>query len=213
MFSRLTQESISTRMKVINFCLYRICWWKIFNELNYKENKKTNRNKMKHIFFVMMPLSLLIAIIFNSLGLSLNHKYALASLCYTVLFFVYSVYKLCFRKWTKIKNKEFLNSLKCVNKKTLKELSFNISVVVLLFVCNICIGDIAIYTLQFYYSNLEIVYNVGSLSFDFSTFTTLFIMLSAAYQLSFCTAIKKNPVWIDSKVKEEEHWGEIKEKF
>ena len=47
----------------------------------------------------MMPLSLLVAIIFNSLGLSLNHKYALASLCYTVLFFVYSVYKLCFRKW------------------------------------------------------------------------------------------------------------------
>ena len=45
----------------------------------------------------MMPLSLLVAIIFNSLGLSLNHKYALASLCYTVLFFVYSVYKLCFR--------------------------------------------------------------------------------------------------------------------
>ena len=147
---------------------------------------------MKHIFFVMMPLSLLVAIIFNSLGLSLNHKYALASLCYTVLFFVYSVYKLCFRKWhlSKIKNKEFLNSLRYINKKTLKKLSFNISVVVLLFICNICIGDIAIYTLQFYYSNLEIVYNIGSCSFDFSTFTTLFIMLSAAYQLSFCTAIK-----------------------
>ena len=170
---------------------------------------------MKHIFFVMMPLSLLIAIIFNSLGLSLNHKYALASLCYTILFFVYSVYKLCFRKLhlSKIKNKELLNSLRYANKKTLKELSFNILVVVLLFVCNICIGDIAIYTLQFYYSNPEIVYNVGSLSFDFSTFTTLFIMLSAAYQLSFCTAIKKNPVGIDSKVMEEEHWGEIKEKF
>ena len=170
-----------------------------------KKNKKTNRNKMKHIFFVMMPLSLLVAIIFNSFGLSLNHKYALASLCYTVLFFIYSVYKLYFRKWTKIKNKEFLNSLKYVNKKTLKELSFNIVIVVLLFVCNICIGDIAIYTLQFYYSNLEIVYNVGSLSFDFNTFTTLFIMLSAAYQLSFCTAIKKNSVWIDDKVREEEH--------
>ena len=162
---------------------------------------------MKHIFFVMMPLSLLVAIIFNSLGLSLNHKYALASLCYTILFFVYSVYKICFRKWhlSKIKNKEFLNSLRYINKKTLKELSFNIVIVVLLFVCNICIGDIAIYTLQFYYSNPEIVYNVGSLSFDFSTFTTLFIMLSAAYQLSFCTTIKKNPVWIDDKVKKEEH--------
>ena len=168
---------------------------------------------MKHIFFVMMPLSLLVAITFNSFGLSLNHKYALASLCYTVLFFVYSVYKLCFRKWTKIKNKEFLNSLKYVNKKTLKELSFNISVVILLFVCNICIGDIAIYTLQFYYSNQEIIYNVGSLSFDFSTFTTLFIMLSAAYQLSFCTAIKKNPVWIDDKVMEEEHRRKLKKNF
>ena len=155
----------------------------------------------------MVPLSLLIAIIFNSLGLSLNHKYALASLCYTVLFFVYSVYKLCFRKWhlSKIKNKEFLNLLRYINKKTLKELSFNILVVVLLFVCNICIGDIAIYTLQFYYSNLEIVYNVGSCSFDFSTFTTLFIMLSAAYQLSFCTVIKKNSVWINNKEREEEH--------
>ena len=155
----------------------------------------------------MMPLSLLISIIFNSFGLSLNHKYALASLCYTVLFFVYSVYKLCFRKWhlSKIKNKEFLNSLRYISKKTLKELSFNILVVVLLFVCNIYIGDIAIYTLQFYYSNSEIVYNVGSLSFDFSTFTALFIMLSAAYQLSFCTAIKKNSIWIDDKVREEEH--------
>ena len=155
----------------------------------------------------MMPLSLLIAIIFNSLGLSLNHKYALASLCYTVLFFVYSVYKLCFRKWhlSKISNKEFRDSLRYINKKTLIELSFNISLVVLLFVFNICVGDIAIGTLRFYYSNPEIVYNVGSLSFDFSTFTTLFIMLSAAYQLSFCTAIKKNSVWIDDKVKEEEH--------
>lgn len=162
---------------------------------------------MKHIFFVMMPLSLLVAIIFNSFGLSLNHKYALASLCYTVLFFVYSVYKLYFRKrhLSKIKNKEFLNSLRYVNKKILKELSFNILVVVLLFVCNIYIGDIAIYTLRFYYSNLEIVYNVGSLSFDFSTFTTLFIMLSAAYQLSFCTAIKKNPVRINDNAMEEEH--------
>ena len=157
---------------------------------------KTNRNKIKHIFSVMMPLSLLGAIILNSLGLSLNHKYAFASLCYTVLFFVYSVYKLCFRKWhlSKIKNKEFLNSLRYINKKILKKLSFNILVVVLLFICNICIGDTAIYTLRFYYSNPEIVYNVGSCSFDFSTFTTLFIMLSAAYQLSFCTAIKKNSV-------------------
>lgn len=170
---------------------------------------------MKHIFFVMMPLSLFVAIIFNSLGLSLNHKYALASLCYTVLFFVYSVYKLCFRKWhlSKIKNKEFLNSLRYINKKTLKKLSFNILVVVLLFICNICIGDTAIYTLQFYYSNLEIVYNVGSLSFDYSTLTTLFIMLSAAYQLSFCTAIKKNSEWIEDKAREEEHRRKIKEEF
>lgn len=162
---------------------------------------------MKHIFSVMMPLSLLVAIIFNSLGISLNRKYALASLCYTVLFFIYSVYKLYFRKWhlSKIKNKEFLNSLRYINKKILKKLSFNILVVVLLFICNICIGDTAIYTLRFYYSNLEIVYNIGSLSFDYSTLTTLFIMLSAAYQLSFCTAIKKNPVWIDDKVREEEH--------
>lgn len=162
---------------------------------------------MKQTYYIITGLSLLVAIIFNSLGLSLNHKYALASLCYTVLFFVYSVYKLYFRKWrlSKIKNKEFLNSLRYVNKKTLKELSFNIIIVVLLFICNIYIGDIAIYTLQFYYSNLEIVYNVGSLSFDFSTFTTLFIMLSAAYQLSFCTAIKKNSVWIDDKIWEEKH--------
>ena len=162
---------------------------------------------MKHIFFVMMPLSLLIAIIFNSLGLSLNHKYALASLCYTVLFFVYSVYKLCFIKWhlSKIKNKEFRDSLIYINKKTRNLLTFNIVIVVLLFVCNIRIGDIAIWTLRFYYSNLEIVYNVGSLSFDFSTFTTLFIMFSAAYQLGFCTAIKKNSVWIDDKVREEEY--------
>ena len=162
---------------------------------------------MKHIFFVMMPLSLLVAIIFNSLGLSLNHNYALASLCCTVLLFVYSVYMLCFRNWhlSKISNKEFRDSLRYINKKTLIELSFNISLVVLLFVCNICVGDIAIGTLRFYYSNPEIVYNVGSLSFDFSTFTTLFIMLSAAYQLSFCTAIKKNPVWIDDKIRAEEH--------
>lgn len=162
---------------------------------------------MKHIFFVMMPLSLLVSIIFNSFGLSLNHKYALASLCYTVLFFIYSVYKLCFRNWhlSKIKNKELRDSLIYINNKTLIELSLNIVIVVLLFICNIRIGDIAIWTLQFYYSNPEIVYNVGSLSFDFSTFTTLFIMLSAAYQLSFCTAIKKNPVWIDGKVREEEH--------
>ena len=162
---------------------------------------------MKQTYYIITGLSLLVAIIFNSLGLSLNHNYALASLCYTVLFFIYSVYKLCFRKrhLSKIKNKEFLNSLRYVNKKTLKELSFNIVIVILLFVCNICIGDIAIWTLRFYYSNLEIVYNVGSLSFNFSTFTTLFIMLSAAYQLSFCTAIKKNPVWIDDKVRAEEH--------
>ena len=162
---------------------------------------------MKHIFSVMVTLSLLIAIIFNSLGLSLNHKYALASLCYTVLFFVYSVYKLCFIKWhlSKIKNKEFRDSLIYINKKTRNLLTFNIVIVVLLFVCNIRIGDIAIWTLRFYYSNLEIVYNVGSLSFDFSTFTTLFIMFSAAYQLGFCTAIKKNSVWIDDKVREEEY--------
>ena len=162
---------------------------------------------MKHIFFVMMTLSLLVAIIFNSLGLSLNHKYALASLCYTVSVFGYSAYMLCFRKWhlSKIANKEFRDSLRYINKKTLIELSFNIMIVILLFVCNTYIGDITIYTLQFYYSNPEIVYNVGSLSFDFSTFTTLFIMLSAAYQLSFCTAIKKNPVWIDDKAREEEH--------
>ena len=162
---------------------------------------------MKHIFSVMVPLSLLIAIIFNSLGLSLNHKYALASLCYTVLFFVYSVYKLCFIKWhlSKIKNKEFRDSLIYINKKTRNLLTFNIVIVVLLFVCNIRIGDIAIWTLRFYYSNLEIVYNVGSLSFDFSTFTTLFIMFSAAYKLGFCTAIKKNSVWIDDKVREEEY--------
>ena len=155
----------------------------------------------------MMPLSLLVSIIFNSLGLSLNHNYALASLCCTVSVFGYSSYMLCFRKWhlSKIANKEFRDSLRYINKKTLIELSFNISLVVLLFVCNICVGDIAIGTLRFYYSNPEIVYNVGSCSFDFSTFTTLFIMLSAAYQLSFCTAIKKNPVWIDSKVMEEEH--------
>ena len=163
---------------------------------------------MKHIFFVMMPLSLLVSIIFNSLGLSLNHKYALASLCYTVLFFVYSVYKLFFRKWTKIKNKEFLNSLKYVNKKTLKELSFNISLVVLLFVCNICVGDIAIWTLRFYYSNPEIVYNVGSCSFDFSTFTTMFIMLSFVYQLSSCRTIKKTYVWTEYRIMEEEQLEE-----
>lgn len=169
---------------------------------------------MKHIFFVMMPLSLLVAIIFNSLGLSLNHKYALASLCYTILFFVYSVCMLCFRKWhlSKIKNKEFLNSLRYINKKTLKELSFNILVVILLFVCNIYIGDIAIYTLQFYYSNPEIVYNVGSLSFDFSTFTTLFIMLSAAYQLSSCRTIKKTYVWTEYRIMEEEQWKERQKK-
>lgn len=161
-----------------------------------------------------MPLSLLIAIIFNSLGLSLNHNYALASLCCIVLFFVYSVYMLCFRKWhlSKIKNKEFRDSLIYINKKTLIELSFNISIVVLLFVCNICIGDIAIYTLQFYYSYLEIVYNVGSLSFDFSTFTTLFIMLSAAYQLGFCRIIKKIYVWTEYKIMEEEQWKERQKK-
>ena len=162
---------------------------------------------MKQTYYIITGLSLLVAIIFNSLGLSLNHNYALVSSCCTVSVFGYSAYMLCFRKWhlSKIANKEFRDSLRYINKKTLKELSFNILVVVLLFVCNICVGDIAIYTLQFYYSNLEIVYNVGSLSFDFSTFTTLFIMLSAAYQLSFCTAIKKNPVWIDDKARTEEH--------
>lgn len=162
---------------------------------------------MKQTYYIITALSLLVAIIFNSLGLSLNHNYALASLCCTVSVFGYSVYMLCLRKWhlSKIKNKEFLNSLRYVNKKTLKELSFNILVVVLLFVCNICIEDIAIYTLRFYYSNPEIVYNVGSLSFDFSTFTTLFIMFSAAYQLGFCRIIKKIYVWTEYKIREEEH--------
>ena len=162
---------------------------------------------MKQTYYIITALSLLVAIIFNSFGLSLNHKYALASLCCTVSVFGYSVYMLCFRNWhlSKIKNKEFRDSLIYINKKTRNLLTFNIVIVVLLFICNIRIGDIAIGTLRFYYSNPEIVYNVGSLSFDFSTFTTLFIMLSAAYQLSFCTAIKKNPVWIDDKVREEEH--------
>ena len=169
---------------------------------------------MKHIFFVMMPLSLLVSIIFNSLGLSLNHKYALASLCYTVLFFVYSVYMLCFRNWhlSKIANKEFRDSLRYINKKTLIELSFNISLVVLLFVCNICVGDIAIGTLRFYYSNPEIVYNVGSCSFDFSTFTTLFIMLSFVYQLSSCRTIKKTYVWTEYKIMAEEQLKEQRKK-
>ena len=162
---------------------------------------------MKQTYYIITALSLLVAIIFNSLGLSLNHNYALASLCCTVSVFGYSAYMLCFRKWhlSKIANKEFRDSLRYINKKTLIELSFNISLVVLLFVCNICVGDIAIGTLRFYYSNPEIVYNVCSCSFDFSTFTTLFIMLSAAYQLSFCTAIKNNPVCIDDKAKKEEH--------
>ena len=160
----------------------------------------------------MIPLSLLVAIIFNSLGLSLNHNYALASLCCTVSVFGYSSYMLCFRKWTKIKNKEFLNSLKYINKKTLIELSFNISLVVLLFVCNICVGDIAIGTLRFYYSNPEIVYNVGSLSFDFSTFTTLFIMLSFVYQLSSCRTIKKTYVWTEYKIMAEEQLKEQRKK-
>lgn len=162
---------------------------------------------MKQTYYIITALSLLVAIIFNSFGLSLNHKYALASLCCTVSVFGYSVYMLCFRNWhlSKIKNKELRDSLIYINKKTRNLLTFNIVIVVLLFICNIRIGDIAIGTLRFYYSNPEIVYNVGSLSFDFSTFTTLFIMLSAAYQLSFCTAIKKNPVWIDDKVREEEH--------
>ena len=169
---------------------------------------------MKQTYYIITALSLLVAIIFNSLGLSLNHKYALASLCYTILFFVYSVYKLCFRKWhlSKISNKEFRDSLRYINKKTLIELSFNISLVVLLFVCNICIGDIAIYTLQFYYSNLEIVYNVGSLSFDFSTFTTLFIMLSFVYQLSSCRTIKKTYVWTEYKIMAEEQLKEQRKK-
>ena len=167
---------------------------------------------MKQTYYIITALSLLVAIIFNSLGLSLNHKYALASLCYTVLFFVYSVYKLCFRKWTKIKNKGFLNSLRYINKKTLIELSFNISLVVLLFVCNICVGDIAIGTLRFYYSNPEIVYNVGSCSFDFSTFTTLFIMLSFVYQLSSCRTIKKTYVWTEYKIMAEEQLKEQRKK-
>ena len=169
---------------------------------------------MKQTYYIITALSLLVAIIFNSLGLSLNHEYALASLCYTVLFFIYSVYKLCFRKrhLSKIKNKELLNSLRYVNKKTLKELSFNILVVVLLFVCNICVGDIAIGTLRFYYSNPEIVYNVGSCSFDFSTFTTLFIMLSFVYQLSSCRTIKKTYVWTEYKIMAEEQLKEQRKK-
>lgn len=119
---------------------------------------------------------------------------------------------LCFRKWTKIANKEFRDSLRYINKKTLIELSFNISLVVLLFVCNICVGDIAIGTLRFYYSNPEIVYNVGSCSFDFSTFTTLFIMLSFVYQLSSCRTIKKTYVWTEHNIMEEEQWKERQKK-
>ena len=169
---------------------------------------------MKQTYYIITGLSLLVAIIFNSLGLSLNHNYALASLCCTVLLFVYSVYMLCFRKWhlSKIANKEFRDSLRYINKKTLIELSFNISLVVLLFVCNICVGDIAIGTLRFYYSNPEIVYNVGSCSFDFSTFTTLFIMLSFVYQLSSCRTIKKTYVWTGYKIMEEEQWKERQKK-
>lgn len=169
---------------------------------------------MKQTYYIITALSLLVAIIFNSLGLSLNHKYALASLCCTVSVFGYSAYMLCFRKWhlSKIANKEFRDSLRYINKKTLIELSFNISLVVLLFVCNICVGDIAIGTLRFYYSNPEIVYNVGSFSFDFSTFTTLFIMLSATYQLNFCRTIKKTYVWTEYKIMAEEQMKERQKK-
>ena len=171
---------------------------------------------MKQTFYIITGLSLVVAIIFNSLGLYLNHKYALATLCYTVSFFAYSLYMLCVRKWpvSKIANKEFRNSLRYVNKKTLKELSFNISVVVLLFVCHICVGDIAICALRFYYANPEIVYNVCSLNFDFSTFTTLFIILSAAYQLNYCRVIKKTFGWVENKIIAEEQLKEqIKKSF
>lgn len=169
---------------------------------------------MKQTYYIITALSLLVAIIINSLGLSLNHNYALVSSCCTVSVFGYSTYMLCFRKWhlSKIANKEFRDSLRYINKKTLIELSFNISLVVLLFVCNICVGDIAILTLRFYYSNPEIVYNVGSCSFDFSTFTTLFIMLSFVYQLSSCRTIKKTYVWTEYKIMEEEQWKERQKK-
>ena len=169
---------------------------------------------MKQTYYIITALSLLVAIIFNSLGLSLNHNYALASLCCTVSVFGYSAYMLCFRKWhlSKIANKELRDSLRYINKKTLIELSFNISLVVLLFVCNICVGDIAIGTLRFYYSNPEIVYNVGSCSFDFSTFTTLFIMLSFVYQLSSCRTIKKTYVWTEYKIMAEEQLKEQRKK-
>lgn len=169
---------------------------------------------MKQTYYIITALSLLVAIILNSLGLSLNHKYALASLCCTVSVFVYSVYMLCFRKWhlSKIKNKELRDSLIYINKKTRNLLTFNIVIVVLLFICNIRIGDIAIGTLRFYYSNPEIVYNVGSCSFDFSTFTTLFIMLSAAYQLNSCMVIKKTYVWTEYHIMSEEQWKERQKK-
>ena len=169
---------------------------------------------MKQTYYIITGLSLLVAIIFNSLGLSLNHNYALVSLCCTVLLFVYSVYMLCFRNWhlSKITNKEFRDSLIYINKKTRNLLTFNIVIVVLLFVCNIRIGDIAIWTLRFYYSNPEIVYNVGSCSFDFSTFTTLFIMLSFVYQLSSCRTIKKTYVWTEYHIMAEEQWKERQKK-
>lgn len=165
---------------------------------------------MRQTYCIITALSLLVAIIFNSLGLSLNRNYALVAFCFILSFFGYSAYMLCFRKWhlSKIANKEFRDSLRYINKKTLIELSFNISLAVLLFVCNICVGDIAIGTLRFYYSNPEIVYNVGSFSFDFSTFTTLFIMLSATYQLNFCRTIKKTYVWTEYKIMAEEQMKE-----
>lgn len=104
---------------------------------------------MKQTLFLITSLAFLVTIIFNSLGLSLNHNYALVAFCFTLSFFAYSTYMLFLKKWTKIAKKELRNSLRYVNKKTLKELSFNISVVVLLFVCYICVGDIAIGTLRF----------------------------------------------------------------
>ena len=165
---------------------------------------------MKQTYYIITALSLLVAIIFNSLGLSLNRNYALVAFCFILSFFGYSAYMLCFRNWhlSKIKNKEFRDSLIYINKKTRNLLTFNIVIVVLLFVCNIRIGDIAIGTLRFYYSNPEIVYNVGSCSFDFSTFTTLFIMFSAAYQLNSCMVIKKTYVWTEYKIMAEEQMKE-----
>lgn len=120
---------------------------------------------------------------------------------------------LCFKKWTKITNQKFLILLKHTNKSTRNLLTFNILTVIIWFVCNIIVGDSTIETLRIYHSNSEVVYNVCSLSYNFSTFTTLFIMLSGAYQLSFCRVIKITSEWIDDKVREEEHRRKIKEEF